>query len=140
MSSERRRQQARSYYWRHRESIRREARERYANDPDYRANQRAQEAKFRERVRMGYNPRVYPLYDDSGRRVFRQSEASRMACCEAASIIKWIRDGWIPEPERHRGRKVFRQHQVQLLALFAAIKPKGFDRRSIVSKYIFERW
>jgi hypothetical protein len=72
--------------------------------------------------------------------VYRQSEAARMANCEAASIIKWINDGWIPEPDRLNGRKVFLQHQVQLLALFAALGQKDIENRSRVSKFIFASW
>jgi hypothetical protein len=104
------------------------------------AQQRSRE--FKARLNSGHVPAPDPIYrtiDGTSRRLYRLSEAARLIGCSSMSICKWHSGGWIPEPLFDR-RRLYTIHQVNLLREFWAVPGTDHDKRSVVSKFIFDNW
>lgn len=132
------RESAYQYFERHREAVYQRRRERM-HDPDYAARVREYFRDYRLKVANGYVPNTRPLMID-GQRFYRQTEVARAVDKTDSAVHYWIRDGWIPEPKRWKGRRVFTERQAELISIFAAINPYDRDARAACSKLILECW
>ena len=131
-----------TYYEQNRERILKHQRHRFQNDPEFKARRDAARDAHKAKVRAGHKPAPTPIYrtiDGESERVFRSSEVARMIPCSPTALANWERQGWLP-PAISERRRLYRQHQIELIRWFHSINCHDFDARIEASKFIFEKW
>jgi len=131
------------YYKANKPQIRQQMADKYKTDPEFRKKILADSKTRDAKIKAGHVPKPPLLHRDTDgttERLYRMSEAAReVGCCNTA-FNRWHDEGWVPEPLIVDGRRLYTQTQTDLIALFYSVNCHNFEKRSEVSKIIFEEW
>ena len=133
---------SREWYERNREEALKKQRDRARDHPDIAAYRRAAYERYQARIAAGVTPNLYPLYIDvegDSVRVYRSREVARMIGCSPSSLANWEQQNWLPLAYFNR-RRLYTEKQIELIKLFHSVGKKDHDKRTEVSKNIFENW
>ena len=129
------------YYRKNRKQIREQMANKYESDPAYRKQVLADSKTRDAKVKAGHVPKppqIRCTTDGTTERLYRQSEGARVIGCCRTAFNRWHREGWIPEPTKQLGRRLYTREQLDLIGLFYSINCHHFMARTEASKFIFD--
>ena len=145
-------ERSRDWYYKNRDRVLAERKQRIQDDPEYRARrkeiQRKADAKRYAKLKADKpNPasRTKPLAlvaeNDNGQMVsvFTLTDVAKMIGRNRTTIYSWQERGHIPKSLWYPLR-LYTEHQIELLRQLAAVAKRDHAARSVVSKMIHDSW
>lgn len=127
------------------EKLSKRRKERYKSDPEYRerAKQAAKEYKRKKRAELG--GAILREVNGEKIKVWRQSAIAEQAGCSTKLIQHYLMKGVIPEPEIESARRVYTEHEKNVLVEFLTLPEVAKVETSAAKlaelrNYLLARW